>query len=63
LKKKSSGDKDIFVGVSISKFAYVGSELGAPDDLYRYIPESSRSLKLMQKNKVMEMGSSRFFID
>ncbi|SAM08420.1 hypothetical protein [Absidia glauca] len=34
-----------------------GSELGALGDLYRYISESLRSLELMQKNKVMEMGS------
>jgi hypothetical protein len=39
------------------------SELDAPCYMYRYIPESSRSLKLIQKNKVMEMGSSRIFID
>jgi hypothetical protein len=35
------------------------SELGA----HGYIPESLKSLKLVQNNKVMEMGSSRFFID
>jgi hypothetical protein len=28
-----------------------GSELGAPGDLYRYISESSRSLKPMQKKQ------------
>jgi hypothetical protein len=38
-------------------------ELAAPGDLYRYIPEFLRSLELMQKKKVMEMGPSKFFID
>jgi hypothetical protein len=39
------------------------SELGVPGEMNSYIPESLRSLELMQNNNVMEMGSSRFFID
>jgi hypothetical protein len=40
-----------------------GPGLGALGNLQRHISESPRSLELMQKSKVMEMGSSRFFID
>jgi hypothetical protein len=48
---------------SNSDYGYKESGLGALGDLYRYISESLRSLELMQKDKDMEMGSSRFFID
>jgi hypothetical protein len=50
-------------GFETRVFAWKRPELGALGDLYRYISESLRSLGLMQKNKVMEMGTSRFFID
>jgi hypothetical protein len=44
LRKGNSPRKEIWSG------------LGAPGDLYRYISESLISLKLMQKNKAIEMG-------